>query len=88
MLGTCPFSPACLCVAEQHVVAGQQHVELGNLLGTAVPRVASLTAAVMMRAEAPVALGRVGITGEKGMVARPLDDRRVFVLGSEGPPRE
>ena len=61
---------------EQHVVVGQQRVELKNLLIRLSHALPKLTAAVTMRAEGPLAPGMVGIAGEKVVVVGPLDDRR------------
>lgn len=61
---------------EQHVVVGQERVELKNLLIRLFSALPILTAAVTMRAEGPAAPGMVGIAGEKVVVVGPLDDRR------------
>ncbi|CAN0268831.1 unnamed protein product, partial [Laminaria digitata] len=65
---------------EQHVVVGQERVELKSLLLRLFNALPILTAAVTMRAEGSAAPGRVGIAGEKVVVVGPLDDRSTAEL--------
>ncbi len=80
--GSRPYKRALLVLdgCTQHVVVGQERVDLRSLLARLFAALRTvgltLTAAVTMRATGPMAPGRVGVPGEKTVVVEALDDRR------------
>ena len=60
----------------KHVLVGQERVELKDLLNRLFRQLPNLKAAVTMRASSPTDVGGVGISGEKVVVVKGLDDRR------------
>lgn len=84
--GSRPYKRALLVLdgCTQHVVVGQERVDLKSLLARLIsalrPVGLTLTAAVTMSATGPMAPGRVGVPGEKMVVVEALDDRRYVGL--------